>query len=241
MKTTKISISAALILVTLLTGGCAQIMGRPYKLNFESIGIGLTQHTHAIGQARIPVSLSSAASVPRGRLLVIHYNSSDHKMAKKPIAMNPRDLAQLANLPGVVSAHQLESDWREHTLDTTGRTPLTLADLSVIARSERADLILLFTSGTQTDSTGIDGPLVLHLITLGLLPTDYHWANVSIDALLLDIDRGYIYGLYEGEGRAGRISNQWFGTNQHSRMADAATRDSFGNIVTKIQADGARQ
>jgi hypothetical protein len=107
-------------------------------------------------------------------------------------------------------------------------------DMRTVAAAVHADVLLLYTFDTVTESSVTLGGL--GVLTLGLFPNEVQNATSTVSAAFIDVRTGYIFGLCEGTGTSERLNNAW---NTHAAMDLArrhAEEGAFEALVPQIEA-----
>lgn len=106
-------------------------------------------------------------------------------------------------------------------------------DLRAVAAGVQADVLLLYTFDTVTESdVTIAG---LGLLTLGLFPNEVQNTTSTVSAAFLDVRTGYIFGLCEGTGTARRHNNAWNTFEAMDAARKLAESNAFDALLPQIE------
>lgn len=101
------------------------------------------------------------------------------------------------------------------------------------AASLHADLLLVYTLDTQF-RVGDHAP-PLGFVTLGLFPTREAKVDCTASAILLDTRTGYVYGVYEGLGKANQLANGWTDEMAVDQSRKRCEKQAFTELLESFE------
>ena len=135
---------------------------------------------------------------------------------------SPEKLRELANLRAVAGMRIIDRRM------VSGRQRHS-AGVRRAAELAGAEMILIYTIHITDEDTDHLPPLTL--FTLGLAPTTTTKGNAVVDALLMDTESGYIYGIGRTEASNTRLSNMWRSGRARDRAIARARQRAVAHLV----------
>jgi len=227
---------ALLFFATLLVlGGCASYTTPGPKADFHTLGVS-PEAKAALTDASIRQQLSR-------RPLVTFPASLAVVRVQGPCYSN-RDLAAYGRGNySVVTIRDIEKDEDFQKIAALrqihGVAPLrrillpadlnTDLELRNAAATLHADLLLIYTFDTQFYTRDHVAPL--SIITLGAFPGQTAHVTATASAILMDVNNGYVYGVYEETAKDTQLANFWTSDDAMDHARKLAETEAFQKLV----------
>lgn len=131
-------------------------------------------------------------------------------------------IAQLPKLQGVAPLKQI----------LLSRDLQSDLDLRNAAAKLHAGMLLYYTFDTQFYTDEKVAPL--SLITLGIFPNRQAHVTTTASAVLMDVNNGYIYGVYESTSKQQQLANAWTSQEAVDDVRRKAEREAFAGLVDQF-------
>ncbi len=106
-------------------------------------------------------------------------------------------------------------------------------ELRAAARSVHADVLLIYTIGTNTNTDDVAPPI--GLVTLGLFPTRVASTKSTASGVLLDTGTGYVYATFESSASADQLANGWTSDEAREDATARSERRAFAGLVAEVE------
>ena len=215
------------LVVLVCGGGCIGPHWHVYQNNLE--WVGLDEHTRARldGLADPRPSDPEPTAGLSGKLLIYdfvqHIPENDAVPESQTIPATPGELNHLA---GIDSVEAMTIRWDVTYPRPEGFRPLTAVEYQRVildSANEAGGDLLLVKVAKKVDRDDFDITFsIAQFLTLGLAPTTFVSSEIELEAVLIDVESGYIYAVLSGEGDGLEITNFWNrGENTTEAMQEA--------------------
>ena len=132
------------------------------------------------------------------------------------------DFERIAKLPQVLGVAPLKRLLLSSNLNSD-------LELRTAAAKLHAGLLLYYTFDTtfHTDEHGAP----LSVFTLGIAPNHEAHVTSTASAVLMDVNNGYVYGVYEATSKKQQIANAWTSGEAMDQIREKAEREAFENLI----------
>jgi hypothetical protein len=105
-------------------------------------------------------------------------------------------------------------------------------ELRTAAAKLHAGMLLYYTFDTKfyTDESG--PPLTV--LTLGILPNQTANVTTTASAVLMDVNNGYVYGVYEATSKRHQLANGWTQREAMDQICRQAEKEAFVKLVDDV-------
>lgn len=231
------------LLVLICGSGC--IMPRAWgPMNNDLAWVGLDEHT----RARLEGSVDPRPNDPEpvsglyGKLIIYPFTDGIPSNYSKPNARF-HDQSEEAPLQfaGITETKALTIHWeqevpypRPEDYRAITATEYQQALLNIL-KQEQADLLLVYVV-TDQDRNEFDATLsILPILTLGLAPTTFVSADMTLEAALIDAKTGYIYAVLGSEGDGLEITNFWNRYDNESEAQSEALSEGYQSLIEQLE------
>lgn len=204
----------------LSTSGCVSDVTPNQAADLGAYGTPTAGSADAQPAATLPTALAVArvATPPHG-------GASLHVVGLRDVE-RAVDVDRLRKLPWVAGVAPLAPP----LISSHNSSPI---ELRAAARSVHADLLLLYTIGTDTNTDDVAPPV--GLVTLGLFPTRVASTTSTASAVLLDSATGYVYATVESTADADQLANGWTTDEAREDAKARSERRAFAGLVSEVE------
>ena len=233
-------LSAVAAVVVLTAGGCAAYHTPGQMADFSKIGLSeqdvkaMTDYSVREVLAKRPmVVFPTAIAVVRVQSGDYHYQrwngeeldtygSGAFSVVTVRDVETDEDFQKLARLPQDLGVAPL----KKILLPAEMKSDL---ELRTAAAKLHAGLLLYYTFDTRFYTDEKVAPL--SVITLGIAPNHQAHVTTTASAVLMDVNNGYVYGVYEGTSSQHQLANAWTSAEAMEEAKKRAEREAFEKLV----------
>jgi hypothetical protein len=235
----RLALALSIVVAATLTG-CAQYQAPGGPADFAALGI--TQQEQAAmtdADIRVAMDRKPAASFP-ARIATVRlqdrqyesYTYGERTTGGRYAVVPATDLEQTEDVKRMLDLPMLAGVAPLNRL-VMPEGPSSMKDLRRAAANVQADMVLIYTVDTRF---GVENKIpALGVFTLGLFPNDEARVSSQVLAALVDTRTGFIYGLAQGAGNSGQLTNAWSSDSAVEQSRRKAERAAFTAALDQFE------